>query len=74
MFITNLYHVQVTLINAVIDKAKSGSRLYCLPHVADPSDNVVEVLIECMDWNMFARSGVWNGSLTWRVVQRNHAC
>ena len=55
MFITFLYHVQVALINAAIDRAKPGSRLYGLPHIADPSDNVVEVLIECMDWKLFSR-------------------
>jgi len=55
IFITNLYHIQVTLINAAIDRAKPGSRLYGLPHVTDPSDDVVEVLIECMDWNIFSR-------------------
>jgi hypothetical protein len=55
MFITFLCHVQVALINAAIDRAKPGSRLYGLPHVADPSDDVVEVLIECMDWNIFSR-------------------
>ena len=52
IFITNLYHIQVTLINAAIDRAKPGSRLYGLPHVTDPSDDVVEVLIECMDCRM----------------------
>jgi hypothetical protein len=58
MFITNSYHVQFALINAAINRAKPGSRLYCLrvPHVADPSDNVVEVLIECIDWP----SGIWS--------------
>ena len=55
IFITTLYHIQVTLINAAIDRAKPGSRLYGLPHVTDPSDDVVEVLIECMDWNIFSR-------------------
>ncbi len=29
---------QVLLINRAIDAAKAGSRLYKLPHVADPSD------------------------------------
>ncbi len=30
-----------------------------LPHVADPSDEIVEVLIQCMDWNIASRqSGI----------------
>jgi hypothetical protein len=50
---------QVALINAAIDKAKKGSYLHCLPHVADPSIEVQEVLITCMDWNMATRkSGI----------------
>ena len=36
---------QVSLINRAIDAAKPGSRLYKLPPVADPSDEIVEVLI-----------------------------
>ena len=44
---TGIY--QVKLINAAIDNAKAGSRLCGLPHVADPSADVVEVLIQCMD-------------------------
>ena len=46
---------QVKLINAAIDNAKPGSRLYRLPHVADPSDDVVNFLIQCMDWNIATR-------------------
>ena len=46
---------QVKLINAAIDKAKAGSRLCGLPHVADPSSDVQDVLIQCMDWNMSTR-------------------
>ena len=50
---------QVLLINKAIDSAKAGSRLYKLPHVADPSNEIVEVLIQCMDWNMASRqSGI----------------
>jgi hypothetical protein len=29
--------------------------LHGLPHVSDPSDEVVEVLIKCMDWNIASR-------------------
>lgn len=46
---------QVTLINAAIDRGRPGSRLHGLPHVSDPSDEVVEVLIKCMDWNIGSR-------------------
>ena len=51
---------QVLLINRAIDAAKAGSRLYKLPHVADPSDYIVEVLIQCMDdWNIVShQSGI----------------
>ncbi len=54
---TFLYHVhfffyQVRLINTAIDKAKKGSSLHSLPHVSDPSAEVQEVLIVCMNWNM----------------------
>jgi hypothetical protein len=46
---------QVTLINAAIDWAKPGSKLYRLDHVSDPSDDMVEVLIMFMEWNMLSR-------------------
>jgi hypothetical protein len=38
-----------------IDKAKKGSSLHGLPHVSDPSAEVQEVLIACMNWNMATR-------------------
>ena len=43
------------LINRAIDNAKAGSKLAGLPHVADPSNEIVEVLIQCMDWNIATR-------------------
>jgi hypothetical protein len=46
---------QVELINTAIDAAKRGTRLHGLPHVSDPSDEVVEILIKCMDWNIASR-------------------
>ena len=50
---------QVLLINRAIDTAKAGSCLYKLPHVADPSIDIFEVLIQCMDWNIASRqSGI----------------
>ena len=47
---------QVELINAAIDKAKKGSNLHSLPHVADPSEEIQEVLIACVEWNMETRA------------------
>ncbi len=41
---TDMY--QVELIYRAIDNAKSGSRLHGLQHVSDPSNEVVEVLIQ----------------------------
>ncbi len=49
---TDVYSDQVKLINAAIDRAKPGSSLHGLPHVADPSADVVDALISCMDWNI----------------------
>ena len=43
------------LINRAIDNAKAGSTPAGLPHVADPSNEIVEVLIQCMEWNMATR-------------------
>jgi hypothetical protein len=62
MFIPYLY--QVSLINGAIAQAKPGSRLYGLAHVSDPSDDVVEVLILCMEWNMNSRD-TWLPGDTW---------
>ncbi len=50
---TGMY--QVELINRAIKTAKKGSRLHGLPPVSDPSNEVVEVLIQCMAWNMATR-------------------
>ena len=46
---------QVEFLNAAIDRAPRGSRLYGLPHVSDPSDQIVEVLIKCIEWNIMTR-------------------
>jgi hypothetical protein len=46
---------QVKRINTAIDNTKGSSRLRGLQHVADPSAEVVEVLIQCMDWNIATR-------------------
>jgi hypothetical protein len=50
---TGIY--QVKLIKAAIDKVKTGSCLLGLPHVADPSNDIVDVLIQCMDWTITSR-------------------
>jgi hypothetical protein len=52
---TEIYSDQVELINAAIDRAKPSSSLHGLPHVADPSADVVDVLISCMEWNIATR-------------------
>ncbi len=46
---------QVKLINTAINNTKAGSRLHGLQHVVDPSAEVVEVIIQCMDWNIATR-------------------
>ncbi len=43
---------QAYLINTAIDNARAGSPLCGLLHISDPSNKVVEVLIQCMDWNI----------------------
>ncbi len=42
---TGIY--QIKLINTAIDKAKTGSSLHGLQHVADPSNDIMDVLIQC---------------------------
>ena len=56
--VRDLIAPEVTLINAAIDNAKPGSRLHGLPHVSDPSNDVVEVLIQCMEWNIASRQSL----------------
>ena len=46
---------QVEFLNAAIDRAPRGTRLHGVAHVSDPSDQTVEVLIECMEWNLMTR-------------------
>ncbi len=41
--------MQVKFINDAIDAAQCSSALYALPHVSDPCDGIVEVLIKCME-------------------------
>jgi len=46
---------QVEFLNAAIDRAPRSKRLHGLHHVSDPSDQIVEVLIQCMEWNIMTR-------------------
>jgi hypothetical protein len=46
---------QVESINKAIKIAKKDSRLHGLPPLCNPSDEVVEVLIQCMEWNIATR-------------------
>ena len=46
---------QVKLIKTAIDNAKKGPPMHGLPYVSDPSNEVVEVLVQCMDWNIASR-------------------
>ena len=55
MYMTCTLIYQVKLINTAIDNAKGSSRLRGLQHVADPSAEVVDVLVQCMDWNIATR-------------------
>ena len=50
--------MQVKFINSAIDTAPRSSPLHGLPHVSDPSDGIVEVLIQCMEWNLTTRRRV----------------
>ena len=43
---------QVEFLNAAIDRAPRGTRLHGIAHVSDPSNQIVEVLIQCMEWNL----------------------
>ena len=46
---------QVEFLNAAIDRASRGTLLHGIAHVSDPSDQIVEVLIQCMEWNVMTR-------------------
>ena len=52
MYLTCTAMYKVELINRAITTAKKGSCLHCLPSVSNQSNEVVEVLIQCMEWNM----------------------
>jgi hypothetical protein len=48
----------VEFINNAIDAADEASALFSCAHVQDPSDEIVEVLIQAMEWNILSRK--WN--------------
>ncbi len=50
--------MQVKFINSAIDASPRSSPLRGLPHVSDPSDSIVEVLIKCIEWNLTTRRRV----------------
>ena len=51
----NVHVLSMYVYISAIKAAKPGTRLYGLPPVSDPSNEVVEVLIQCMDWNIATR-------------------
>ena len=60
LFVSYIYFLipvnsQVQFINQKIDEAQSGSRLYGLRHIRDPSDDVQTVHIAWMEFYMFSR-------------------
>jgi hypothetical protein len=52
--------LQVAIINEAIDYAADDeeSSLYNIAHVQDPSDEIIEVLIQAMEWSTMSRR--WN--------------
>ena len=53
---------QVADINARIRAAPRDSPLYKLPLLEDPSNNIAEVLVKSVEWNMLSRE--WNLSVS----------
>jgi hypothetical protein len=46
---------QVKFVNDAIDSARRGSPLYQLPHIEDPSDEIVAVHLAALKWNVLQR-------------------
>ena len=46
---------QVKFVNDAIDSARSGSPLYKLQHITDPSDEIVAVHLAALQWNVLQR-------------------
>ena len=57
--------MQVKFINSAINAAPCSSTLHALPHVSDPCDGIVEVLIKCMEWNLTTSRRVIPGCIEW---------
>ena len=47
--------MQVLLVNEAIQKARHGLPLYCLAPIVDPSDEIIEVLLAALRWDMQQR-------------------
>ncbi len=52
IYCDTLIYTQVKLMNTAINNAKAGSPRSGLQHFVDPSNNVVDVFIKCIDWNI----------------------
>jgi hypothetical protein len=59
-FISFLF--QVADVNGKIRSAGSDSPLYKLPLLEDPSNEIAEVLVKSVEWNMLSRE--WNLSVS----------
>ena len=47
--------MQVLFVNEAIRKAQPGSPLHGLAHIVDPSDEIIEVLLAALRWDMQQR-------------------
>ena len=47
--------MQVLFVNEAIQKAQPGSPLHGLAHIVDPSDEIIEVLLAALRWDMQQR-------------------
>ncbi len=57
-----MFILQVTEINNKIRSATQDSMLYRLPLVEDSSDEIADVLVKSLEWNMLSRD--WNLSIS----------
>ncbi len=47
--------MQVLFVNEAILKAQHGSPLHCLAPIVDPSEEIIEVLLAALRWDMQQR-------------------
>ena len=47
--------MQVLFVNEAVRKAQHGSPLHCLAPIVDPSDEIIEVLLAALRWDMQQR-------------------